>query len=465
MPPEDHEQLLDVVILLHGIRTRALWYDTAKRLLSEVDTVEVKTIGYGRFDIIRFLLPFTRKSVRKLVLKEINLIKWKLAKELRPAQISVIAHSFGTYTIIKILEEEDDIDLHTLILCGSVLPSNYDFGRISRKVSNVIINDAGSKDILPVLARLATVGYGDSGTFGFLKGLVQDRFHAFYHSDFFTKDFISRYWVSIFSERKIHSSEMDRSLQKSPVLVRLLSGLPEGVLPKYVLPLVLAFFLVSPSVKAAKTWLAPVLNPQAIIQADHETLCHTALGKLEPDDMTSMLVTLPPAPSFKAEVLCEVAREGNPTEVGVLSWYARSLVLSGKAERAVSIFSEAADRGDKFSLQVLASWYSHYIEQNEVKSIECYKKLIDLGDTNAAVSLGLLFETGTFGKYDYSAAVQYYTLSANNGNISGMYRLGQLLQFGLGTGLDVQRARDLYRKAAIANHKDAIDALNQLSHR
>jgi pimeloyl-ACP methyl ester carboxylesterase len=370
------EQLIDVVILLHGIRTRALWYDIAKRLLSEIDNVEVKTIGYGRFDVIRFLLPFTRKSVRKLVLKEIKLIKWKLAKELRPAQISVIAHSFGTYTIIKILEEEDDIDLHTLVLCGSVLPSNYDFGHISRKVSHAIINDAGSRDIFPVLARLATVGYGDSGTFGFLKGLVQDRFHTFRHSDFFTKDFISRYWVSIFSERKVYSSEMDRSLQKSPVLVRLLSGFPEGILPKYVLPLLLAIFLVPPSVKAAKTWLAPVLNPEVIIQADHETLCHTALGNLEPEEMTSMLVTLPVTPSFKAEVLCEVAQKGNPTEVRVLSWYARSLVLSRNAERAVSIFSEAADKGDKFSLQVLASYYSHYIEQNGVKSIECYKKWV-----------------------------------------------------------------------------------------
>lgn len=281
----------DVIVLLHGIRTRALWYDTAKNLLRHIPTVEVHTIGYGRFDVLRFLLPFTRASVRRLVLKELNSIRWRYERQSQPIRMSVIAHSFGTYTIVKILEEEDYIDLDTLVLCGSVLPSNYDFGALGRKVSNRIINDAGSQDIFPVLARLATVGYGDSGTFGFLKGLCRDRFFNFRHSDFFAADFISKYWVSIFSEQKIEEPGSDRSQWDSPLTIRLLSVLPDAVLPKFILPALAMFLLFPTALATIKPALAPLLSSDALIQADRERVCQASLGKPDVEKISDALIS------------------------------------------------------------------------------------------------------------------------------------------------------------------------------
>jgi Sel1 repeat len=455
----------DVVVLLHGIRTRALWYDTAKNLLSRINSVEVRTIGYGRFDLVKFLLPFTRKSARRLVLKELRAIKWHYQKQSFPFRISVIAHSFGTYTIVKILEEEDDLDLDTLVLCGSVLPSNYDFGAISRKVSGSIINDAGSRDIFPVLARLVTVGYGDSGTFGFLKGLCRDRFFNFKHSDFFATDFISKYWVTIFSERRIEDPGSDRSLWKSPLTIRLLSMFPEALVPKFILPAVAVFLLLPTAVDSIKSKLMPLLSSETLIQADRERVCKQSVGQTSSEGLTAALVSPSTNTSFKAEILCELAREGNPNDAQLLSLYARALVSSGKVERAVSLFSEAAEKGDTMSLEVLANYYSHYIEPNEEKCVQYYQKLLGLGDADAALALGVLFETGVFGKYDYSIAADYYKKAVNQNNTSAMYRLGQLYEFGLGLETNLGSARDLYRKAAARGNADAVEALNQLNKR
>jgi tetratricopeptide (TPR) repeat protein len=455
----------DVIVLLHGIRTRALWYDTAKRLLTDIGTVEVRTIGYGRFDALRFLLPFTRRSVRRLVLKELRAIKWMFDKEQRALQMSVIAHSFGTYTIVKLLEEEDDIDLFNLVLCGSVLPSYYDFGPIRRKVSNIIVNDAGSRDVWPILARLATIGYGDSGTFGFLKGSVVDRFHAFRHSDFFTADFISRYWVSLFLQRKIENSDIDRSMQHSSFPIRLLSSLPEAVFPKLILPLLMVTSLASPTITLLTPLATRLLHPESIIQADRERVCEIAVGKADAAAIVEALLNFSGNASFKAESFCELAKNGNIDDAHVLSLYARSLVASGNVETALSVFSTAADKGDMFSLEVLANYYSHYVEPNEEKSIKYYETLIMMGDSNAALALGLLFETGIFSKFDYSTAAKYYALGVERKNADCMYRLAQLLQFGLGVDKNITRARELYRQATFAGNRDSVDALNQLNRR
>ncbi|MDD1522122.1 hypothetical protein DAA51_21380 [Bradyrhizobium sp. WBAH10] len=455
----------DVVVLLHGIRTRALWYDTAKNLLSRITAIEVRTIGYGRFDVVRFLLPFTRTSARRLVLKELRAIKWHYEKQSLPIRMSVIAHSFGTYTIVKILEEEDDIDLDTLVLCGSVLPSNYDFGAISRKVSGLIVNDAGSRDIWPVLARLVTVGYGDSGTFGFLKGLCRDRFFYFTHSDFFTADFISKYWVTIFSERRIEDPGSDRSLWKSPFAIRLLSVLPEALLPKFILPALALFLLLPVAMDSIRPRVMPLLSSQAMIQSDREGVCKQAVGQASPESLATALVSPSTNTSVKAEILCELAREGNSNDLQLLSLYARALVSSGKIERAVSLFSEAAEKGDPTSLEVLANYYSHYIEPNEDKCVRYYKVLLGMGDANAALALGVLYETGVFAKYNYSMAADYYRIAAEKNNTSAMYRLGQLNEFGLGIAINLGTARDLYQRAAAKGDVDAVDALKQLNRR
>jgi hypothetical protein len=151
----------------------------------------------------------------------------------------VIAHSFGTYTIASLLKRENDIDLHNLVLCGSVLPINFDFGSIARKVKNLCINDACTRDIWPVIAKILSFGYGESGTYGFYQALCRDRFHDFRHSDFFNEEFIRTYWMPIFASGILVPSAFVRKSANNPPLLRTLAILPRAILPILVLACVL----------------------------------------------------------------------------------------------------------------------------------------------------------------------------------------------------------------------------------
>jgi pimeloyl-ACP methyl ester carboxylesterase len=225
-------EIVDVLIFIHGIRTHAFWYDEARPILASIKRVEVRPVGYGYFNLLRFLFPFmTRLRAQRTVLKKIRDIKWDFEKRGQKIRLSVIAHSFGTYTILSILNRENDIDLHNLILCGSVVPSDFDFGEISRKVHNHCINDAGSKDIWPIFARLSSFVYGQSGTFGFQSGLCTDRFHNFTHSDFFNAQFIKDFWYPIFAQNKVVPTEFRRTFDSWTRTLSFLSVLPKGTLP------------------------------------------------------------------------------------------------------------------------------------------------------------------------------------------------------------------------------------------
>src|SRR5207244_3865633 len=83
------------------------------------------------------------------------------------ARISVVAHSFGTYALVKALEEPD-IRLNRVILCGCIVPEEFRRARHEAQLgADSILNDCGTHDIWPVLAKSLTWGYGATGTFGF----------------------------------------------------------------------------------------------------------------------------------------------------------------------------------------------------------------------------------------------------------------------------------------------------------
>jgi TPR repeat protein len=239
--------------------------------------------------------------------------------------------------------------------------------------------------------------------------------------------------------------------------------LPDAILPKFILPVAAFALLLPPAITTTKPWLEPLLRPQTIIQSDRERVCMIAVGAAGSDQYAAKLVSLAGDTPLKAEVLCGLSYEGKPADPTTLSWYARSLAISGKIEQALAFFSAAADRGDIFSMEVLANYYSHYVDLDEEKCTQYYERLLKMGNVKAALSLGLVFELGTFSKYDYPLAAKYYTIAAEQGNSEAMYRLGQLLEFGLGDSPNVNRARELYLKATQAGQADAISALKQIN--
>lgn|GEM_PF-6227140 len=185
----------DTVILLHGIRTQACWAEMVASTLKSDVNVEVIPIRYGYFDLIRFLLPgITRTSPIIKVTRELR----SLLQKRDSRRILVIAHSFGTYIITRILSENPDIQLGGLVLCGGIVDEEFRWDIFSKSiVDSRIINECADKDIWPIFAKQFSWGYGVSGVNGFGSTNVHDRFHDFGHSDFFSKSFVQKYWVPL----------------------------------------------------------------------------------------------------------------------------------------------------------------------------------------------------------------------------------------------------------------------------
>jgi outer membrane protein OmpA-like peptidoglycan-associated protein/pimeloyl-ACP methyl ester carboxylesterase len=187
----------EIVLLIHGIRTEAVWEDLVAHELREISGLTVLPISYGYFDTFRFWFPFfTRVGPLRRIQREIRAV----GDSYPGVPISVIAHSFGTYAIASVLDDNPDIRLKRLILCGSIIPRTFRWDKIRRRqLGYPVINDCGERDIWPCLAQGASFGYGASGTLGFGSVDVVDRYHPFTHSEFFHRAFVDSYWTPLIS--------------------------------------------------------------------------------------------------------------------------------------------------------------------------------------------------------------------------------------------------------------------------
>ncbi len=194
-----------VVVLVHGIRDQALWQSEVRASLRAANFQVVLT-NYGRFDLIRFLLPIPtfRNAVVKSVRDQIRSIRLREPN----SDISVIAHSFGTYIMSRVMSDEFDIMFDRIIFCGGVYSNKIKFEQFSNRFSPPIINEVGAKDFWPALASSVTWGYGSPGTFGFRRPLFEDRWHRDAdHSYFLSKCFCSKYWVPFLLDGRVESGE------------------------------------------------------------------------------------------------------------------------------------------------------------------------------------------------------------------------------------------------------------------
>lgn len=214
------ESSTDVLVLVHGIRTEAAWAEMVATVFQkEFPDLELVPVRYGYFDAVRFWLPILTRSAPVS----------RLARELRAIRarrLFIIAHSFGTYTVGRVLANEADIKIDRLVLCGSVLPQDFRWDLVAHRIGDRVVNDCGIHDVWPLLAAGATWGYGPSGTFGFGTAKVRDRYHPFGHSGFFTPKFVSEYWVPFFRDGAISSGSIDGGRPTPPLWQSLLSRLP-----------------------------------------------------------------------------------------------------------------------------------------------------------------------------------------------------------------------------------------------
>ncbi|MDX0849182.1 hypothetical protein GOD74_12250 [Sinorhizobium medicae] len=123
-----------VIILVHGIRTRAFWQGMVRSILTQELGATVVPIKYGYFDLLRFLCPFG--FCRRGPINRVHRAIREVVDDYDDQRPIIIAHSYGTYAVAKVLEEYSDVYLCRMILCGSVVPNNFRWDRTKKKDSD-----------------------------------------------------------------------------------------------------------------------------------------------------------------------------------------------------------------------------------------------------------------------------------------------------------------------------------------
>ncbi|MFO1065274.1 MAG: hypothetical protein U0892_15520 [Pirellulales bacterium] len=220
---DDAAEVREVVFIIHGIRDRARWQSRVRRILEEIPGVKAIPIKFGYLDVIRFWFPFwTRNGAVAFTQEQIQIGKNRYQAE----RYSVIAHSFGTYAITTILSRTKDLALHRLILCGSIVKRRFAWDALADRIKTEVINDYGTRDIWPLMAKKLSWGYDETGRYGFGRADVTDRAHDFEHSDFFDEDFIRDFWKPWFETGTYVKSSWEEEAPPSPMLLDIFSVVP-----------------------------------------------------------------------------------------------------------------------------------------------------------------------------------------------------------------------------------------------
>lgn len=188
-----------MVLFVHGILSPGFWMNTLRPLFLAEGMI-VKPIGFHVLDVFRFLFGRRRQAIDRVKLQ----IQSAIAEH-PDAELTIIAHSFGTYVVSRILDEDFSIKLTRLIMCGGIVPRNYRWDKVARfnsqraNASVDIVNEISGRDRWPIMARHSTYGYGDVGTIGCQDNNVQDRRHYIPHSGYLTATFAQNYWIPFFN--------------------------------------------------------------------------------------------------------------------------------------------------------------------------------------------------------------------------------------------------------------------------
>lgn len=192
-----------IVVLLHGMNTNAEWQEALAEPIRNETSIEPLVVGYGNFHPVKFWLPFFFRPGRiKKVLTDLRSIR----KRHPDADISVVAHSFGTYVMSKILATSVELKFHRILFCGAIVDTDYDWSAVEARLTAPVINDIGRWDYWPSMAKSWSWGYGDSGCVGFQNSLVRDRHFEYGHSDFLDVQHMQKYWLPYLLDGRVVAS-------------------------------------------------------------------------------------------------------------------------------------------------------------------------------------------------------------------------------------------------------------------
>lgn len=190
-----------LAISAHGIRTDGAWQKTFAEVISGSPT-KVASYDYGRYGLFRFLTPgFNNRKIDEFHTRYSEMVRSCHEVDLRryDRRPCLAAHSFGTWIAGNAMLKYDDIRFDKVILCGSILPRDFDWAKLfARDQVALVRNERGHKDPWPGWADRLVPGTGTSGSEGFdwFEAIVEDTvYDEFGHSEFLDKRHIEEHWV------------------------------------------------------------------------------------------------------------------------------------------------------------------------------------------------------------------------------------------------------------------------------
>ncbi len=205
------------IITVHGIRTFGSWQERLTNLIKDAniyDQVEPLNFKFTGIDLFRFIFPPLRNKIVNRLHDDLH--SW--LNENRAKKIVCFSHSFGTFILIKAIEKFSDKSLteniSLIVLSGSVLKRDYNFGLVKNLCNASIINECSVYDVPLLLSESLIIGTGMAGKVGFNKLNTSKFVNRYYnggHSYFFDNKnkFMSKMWLPLIKDHNAIMSGED----------------------------------------------------------------------------------------------------------------------------------------------------------------------------------------------------------------------------------------------------------------
>jgi hypothetical protein len=190
-----------LIVSIHGIRTDGRWQKLFAAALSG-SPAKSEPFDYGRYGLLKFLTPpFNNQMIDRFYHWYASTIKSCSSVDLNryDRRPSVVAHSLGSWIIGNAMLKFEDVRFDKLILAGSILPRDFDWGRLfARDQVASVRNECGQKDPWPAWAGrlVARAGTGGASGFDWFGTAVQNvTCDWFGHSDSLMRPHIENCWI------------------------------------------------------------------------------------------------------------------------------------------------------------------------------------------------------------------------------------------------------------------------------
>jgi predicted transcriptional regulator/pimeloyl-ACP methyl ester carboxylesterase len=196
------ERLPHVVITLHGIRTHGTWQ---KRLAADLSANQLITepLDYGKYLTFQMVRASSRRRKVGWFLAEYTQIRERYPD----AQISVIAHSFGTYMVASAMEIYPQVKFNRVIFCGGIVEPGYPWDKlIANGQAEEALNEYGGRDFWAGIVANVVEDAGPSGRTGFAMShpnVQQRHYPGFRHSDYFHPLHYQETWIPFLKGKPI----------------------------------------------------------------------------------------------------------------------------------------------------------------------------------------------------------------------------------------------------------------------